>query len=617
VLGYRGDKESRIENEWTRLVIRPRAGTVRFLAQQTNVVLGGLRERLGPPYWPSELDEKWYDIAIETNDGRITATLSADSETYPELTLIRKVTLGGGPLIEIEHILANNSTSSYQLQVDRNIGAWHRDSGTLTVPLQGGIVQSRACEFPVVDEDISKKPDSLAERWAAVTSRSGTLGMLWENADKTHPPTAENEFGWGIHLPTVQVDCTPQAWTPAGKLYVYAGPGDWKTVRAHARRLAGTDDKQEPIPTVTRKVYDARLEPGPLATLSDQAEAALLIDNLRARGLQGTATLRLPADLGADTDTIELADVTVDQPLRTPVTFSLPSQAAAYEGQVELQTRLFDARIPFGIVRLGDRAPVSVTTTGTDQMESLVVDNGRTRFGVAPGFSGALTSWEEAGVNHILSPYPDQKTFDWMSPWFGGITPVVIKASDDALPGKLYQEALSAQEVREQDSRGIEWHGVRVSGQLAREEFVGLNVEFDYLTVGNSNLLKLVCRVHNQTTALRRAMIGWLAFWQLDGASTGNTLRSDEVERKHTPWNSWPQANHWGALYNPQTGRTAVMVSPYPHVKMFDWGAVGGHLGWFTRIDFKPASTTTRACYVVLCETFDQAQTYKWLKQYT
>jgi hypothetical protein len=122
--------------------------------------------------------------------------------------------------------------------------------------------------------------------------------------------------------------------------------------------------------------------------------------------------------------------------------------------------------------------------------------------------------------------------------------------------------------------------------------------------------------VHNHTTAQRRATIGWLAFWQLDGASTGNTLRSDNVERKHTPWGSWPEADHWGTLFNPQTGRTAALISPYPHVKMIDWGAVGGHLGWFAGIDLPPASTTTRACYVVLCETFEQARTYKWLKQY-
>jgi hypothetical protein len=441
--------------------------------------------------------------------------------------------------------------------------------------------------------------------------------MLWENADQAHPETAENEFGWGVHLPTVPIDCPPQTWTPAGKLYVYLGPGGWKAVRDRALRLAGTDEVREPIPTRTRRVYDARIEPSPLVTLDDEAEAALVIDNLRVQALAGTAALCLPEALSASRSSFELTDIKVDRPLNAPVTLYLPPGAGAYAGHIALKTRLFDAEVPLGIVRLGDRAPVAVSSSGAGQTETLDVDNGRTRFSVAPGFTGALTCWQEGGANHVLSPYPEQKTFDWMSPWFGGITPMVMKANDQDFPGKLYQERLTAQEVQVKDGRGIGWHGVRVSSEMTREEFVGLGVEFDYLTVGNSNVLKLVCRVHNHTTAQRRATIGWLAFWQLDGASTGNTLRSKEVERKHTPWNSWPEAAHWGTLFNPQTGRTAALISAYPHVRMIDWGAAGGHLGWFNGIDVRPASTTTRDCYVVLCETFEQAQTYRWLKQYT
>jgi hypothetical protein len=472
-------------------------------------------------------------------------------------------------------------------------------------------------EFPAVDEDVSKKPQSFAERWAAVTSRWGTLGMVWEQADQAHPETAENEFGWGVHLPTVPIECKPGTWTPAGKLYLYLGPGDWKTVRDQARRLAGTDEARDPIPVVTRKVYDARLEPSPFVTLDSQTVATLVIDNLRVQALEGTATLRLPEPVSANSESISMAGVKVDQPLKTPIALSLPPRAAAYAGHVELQTRLFDAEIPLGIVRLGDRTPVAVTSDGAGQAETYEIDNGRTRFCIAPGFTGALTSWQEGGVNHLLSPYPEQKTFDWMSPWFGGITPLVMKAGDEDFPGKLYQEALAASEIQSVDGRGIEWCGVRVSAEMARQEFAGLAVEFDYLTVGKSNLLKLVCRVHNRTTAQRRATIGWLTFWRLDGTSTGSTLRSEDVERKHTPWGSWLEADHWGTLSNPETDRTAALISPYPHVKMMDWGAAGGHLGWFAGLDLEPASTTTRACYVVLCDTFDQAKTYKWLKQYT
>jgi hypothetical protein len=635
VLADKGAKESRIENEWTRLVLRPRAGQVRCLSSQSSVGLGDFRERIGPPFWPSELDEKWFDIELQQQDGLVTAVLTAELEAYPEMTLQRKVSLGGGPLVKVEHALLNQGTLTYEVQVNRNVSPWHSEQATLTIPLKDGIVQSRMSEFPAAEEDISKTPDSLSERWAAVTSRWGTFGLIWENQDGQHPPAVENEFGWGVHLPTAKLDCLAQTWTPAGKLYLYVGPGDWKTVRNQARRLAGADEEREPIPIETRKVYRAQLEsagaPGkiPLVALDDEVEAALVIDNLRSRGLQGRATVHLPEPLAtvdgtedaSDGVTIELVDVIVDQPLTSPLTLSLPPQADAYQGYVEVQTRLFDTQVPLGVVRLGDRSPVAIAHVGADEAQEHEIDNGRVRFRVAPAFSGAITAWEQAGVNHLLSPYPEQRSFDWMSPWFGGITPVVIKPDSWDMPGKLHHESLTAHKVHVKDDRGIVWKGVRVSGQLAREDFLGLSVEFDYLTVGNSNMLKLVCRAHNRTTAKRKAVLGWLTYWQIDGASTGNTLRSEQLERKHTPWNSWPEADHWGALYNPRTGRTAILVSPYPNVKLVDWGNVGGHLGWFDSVDIAPSSgkdpgIAERVCYVALCESFEQAERYKWLKHY-
>jgi hypothetical protein len=249
------------------------------------------------------------------------------------------------------------------------------------------------------------------------------------------------------------------------------------------------------------------------------------------------------------------------------------------------------------------------------------IDNGRSRFRIAPSFSGALTHWEQNGLNHLLSPFPEPKTFGWMSPWYGGITPVVMRESGWDLPGKLYQETLKATIVKEPDARGILWRGLRVSAEIAREQLLGLGVEFDYLTVGDSNVLKLVCRVHNRTTAKRRLEVGWLTYWQLDGASTGNTLRSQDIERKHTPWESWPEAGHWGALTHPGTERTAMLISPHPDVKLIDWGDVGGHLGCSRSIDVMPLSTSKtqpakRTCYVALCESWNQAQAYTCLSKY-
>jgi hypothetical protein len=149
---------------------------------------------------------------------------------------------------------------------------------------------------------------------------------------------------------------------------------------------------------------------------------------------------------------------------------------------------------------------------------------------------------------------------------------------------------------------------------LQREQLTGLRIELDYLTVGHSNVLKLIYRIHNQTTANRRLEIGWLCFWQPGGDSERNVLYSEDIQRKHTPWESWPEAGHWGAVVNPDSGRAAIVVSPHPAARLFDWGEAGGHLGWTLRVDVGPLAVTEHVCYLVVCSDLAEARRYTWLK---
>ena len=247
-----------------------------------------------------------------------------------------------------------------------------------------------------------------------------------------------------------------------------------------------------------------------------------------------------------------------------------------------------------------------------------VIDNGRTQVSVAPGFSGAITAWsDQQGVNHLQSPFPEVKTFGWMSPWYGGVTPLAIKPrSDGDFPCKLYGEALSAEVVDAPDARGIPWRGVRVQGQMVREDMVGLAVQLDYLTVPHSHVLKLVYRVANQTTSPRTLGAGWLVFAQ-PGASAGrHTLRSANVERKDTPWNTWSVAGEWATVTNPQNGQTMAMVSPYPRVWLMDWGDATGFLAWMDTVEVPPSGAAQRVCYLALCPDPQRARRYAWLAKY-
>jgi GNAT superfamily N-acetyltransferase len=603
-------KEARIENEWTRLVLRHRGGEMAFQSSQTNASLGVFVERVGPPFWPSELEDKDYAISVQQNGPAIKAVMTADMKDWNDLAVRREVTLSGGPLVQISNSLANNGNETHDVQVSRNVYRLQDEGASITVPLKDGIVHSRRSEFPRGDEDIGKRPEAFAERWAALSSKEGTVGIIWEDT------TAENEFGWGASFLTPRLTCRPQQWVDAGKFYLYVGPGDWRTVRQHARRLAGTDSDPEPIPVEPRNVHDARLEPSPLVTVDDQVTATWAIDNLRARPLEGRARIALPRGLDADQKTLDFAGVSTKERAEQEVTITLAPESAAYEGDIALQTRLFDTHLTVPVIRLGTRVVVTVVPGESHEQPVYTIDNGQAQFTVVPGFTGALTAWREGNTNHVLSPFPEQRTFGWMSPWYGGITPLAMKPNSWDFPGKLYQESFAAQAMDAPDERGIPWKGVRLHSDVEREQLVGLQIELDYLTVGQSNVLKLVYRIHNRTTAKRNIDAGWLVFAQPDGTAERNVLRSDSVERKATPWETWSDAEHWGIVVNPDTDRTMAMISPYPQVRLMDWGDAGGHLAWIGSVDVPPLGSIERVCYLALCSTLEHAKRYAWLRQY-
>ncbi len=601
-----GEEEARLENEWTRVILQRYRGEMELRAPAGNTSLANAREYVGPPFWPTELDDKEFTIELDRNEGRVHAVMTAALDERPGLVLRREVILGGGPVVEVRSAWINHGTTDHKIQIQFSTSLSEREGATIVLPLAGGTVEGRYAGYPAAEYDISKAPEAFAERWLALTSEHGTLGVIWG------PDVVENELGgWSwMGLLGPALSCPPQHWTPAGTITYYAGPGDWRAVRAHARRLAATDEVAEPIPPEARPVCDARLAPSPLVTLDDRLEATLVIDNLRARPLSGHARLAAPEGLRAVQETFELDRVTLKEPFERPVQLSLAPEATAYEATLSLETQLFDREVALHAVRLGTRDPVTVAQEG----ERWTIDNGRTRYTVTPGFTGSLASWIEDGVEHLWSPHPEVKTLGWMSPWYGGITPLARVHHE--MPGKLGQETFTAQPLEATDARGIPWMGVRVRCQMAREQLTGLGLELDYLTVGRSNVLKLVYRVRNETTAVRGLGYGWLSFWQPDGTWTHNTLYGTEVQRKPTPWGGWFASGKWGLLTNAQTGRTAILVSPYPDVRLCDWDDMGGHVGLVGHLSVPASGVAERVCYIALCKDMDEARRYACLRDY-
>ena len=517
--------------------------------------------------------------------------------------------MGAGGLVEVNTKLINYGAASYDLQVSRTCYMGQGDYTTITVPLAQGIVQARKSEFPDAEEDISKKPDALAERWVALSSSKGTLGVLWEAG------VEENGMGWAISLLTPCLHCAPQTHAEAGRFFIYAGSGDWNTVRDYARTLSGADNTREDLPARVRKVHGAYFEPVPLVTVLDTLTPTLVIDNLRGKPMSGSVQIEVPADVVVDRSAFSFEDLSRDKSLREPVALELPAKATVYNAVLNMRTKMFDARIPAPIIRLGSEKPVKINIEET----VVSLDNGLSRFEVAPAFSGALTAWHMGGHNHLLSPYPEVKTFGWMSPWYGGITPLAFTGSsghEDDFPGKLHQETLTVQSTASTDTYGIPWCGARLTGSLQRDKFLGLDIVLDYLTVGDSNVLKLVYQVTNSTTAERYLEIGWAAYFQPDGDAKHNVLRGAGMHRKPNPWYSWAVTGHSAWLTNANTGRSVAIISPFPDVRLMDWGDAGGQLGCYAGVRVPPSGTLQRSVFLVLCDDLASAESYAALKDY-
>lgn len=91
VLADQDGRETRLGNEYTRLILHHRGGGIHIRSSQRDAHLSWYSEQVGPPFWPSELDDKEYEISLTKQHGYIAVAMAASLETYPGLTLRRLV----------------------------------------------------------------------------------------------------------------------------------------------------------------------------------------------------------------------------------------------------------------------------------------------------------------------------------------------------------------------------------------------------------------------------------------------------------------------------------------------------------------------------------------------
>jgi ribosomal protein S18 acetylase RimI-like enzyme len=608
-----------VENDFFQLICRPKGGLCQIWSKDRRQHDLCLRDEVGPPFAPVDLYERQFDLNLERGPGWAKATATAKSGNFPGLVLTREVTVTGSPLVEVRYRVVNNAAERYKFQVQSNVRFFDIQKTRVALPCKERLVVERASEFPSTEGDLPQKPELLAEQWMVFLRDGQMTGVVWSG------DVVEHEMWWQqLHLYFSERTVEPQSAVSVGPLYLYAGPGGWRDARRIWQRTTGLESRREALPVPARP-HGLRLVPEPLVTLDGQVEAQLRVDSVREFKLEGRVVIEPPLGWAVDRTEFPVEGVARERPLSETVRLTATGdRVGAASGQLRLEGAVFDEVRPFSVIRLGDEN-AAVRVAEGEQAEQPVweIDNECCSWTIAPAYHGGVIVWREccSEVNQLMTAFPENGGLGWLKPWFGGVCPMVIPASEDdrGWPGKLHEETFVAAPLGATDEGGLPWRGVQLTTAMKRDEFEGIRAEIAYLTMGGSNVLKVVYRLINDTGVYRHFRAGLLAFLQVDGQHEETVLYGDSYQRKRTPQMSYTYTGPWGAAVNPGTGRAMVMVGASGErlVELANWGVDGGHLFFYNRVTLAPQGSYDLVAYLALTESLEEARQYGAMKQLT
>ncbi len=592
----------RIENEKVRFVIEKKGGNVKGFDLTTNEELLWESARPAPPFWPSEYTFADYDLQIEKKNGNVIATATVASKKNPGFFFHRKITVGNGDVFSIENIFDNRSSKKLKFQLSEQLIV---EGGHRVLPLKSGIVRDSSSVFPGFADDDYKKSGVFCESWMAVEKSNKTIGVIW-------PDDIEQfELGWGIEYFGKFYDCLPQSQIKTKKILVKISDGDWKSVRKFWQRSCGKVQNE----FVKKEVellspLALKTEPKVLAFVDDEINATLKIQHSISRKVSGKARILFPEKWSGNQNEIELNKVNWKKSVTQKIQITAPAGQSSAIGKVHLSTNECDSLIDLPLIRLGNRQKVKLKEILVDGKKVITLNNGAIEIDISPDFAGSITAFKENNINHLFSSFPDVGTFGWMSPFYGGIQPYIGE-----LPGQLYKEVFFAAPVICHDDNNNEWTGIRQIVKMKEaEDFKGLILEFDILTVGNSKTIKLVARIKNLTTATWKPQIGFAYFLQPDGSKDNTILCGTEARIKPTDQIVTICRNEFGIAKNSKTGKSLILVGDRPDIQLKSWGKDGGHFQYQRKCFVEPEGMSEIVSYLTLVDNEAEAQNYVALK---
>jgi GNAT superfamily N-acetyltransferase len=616
-VAYLRQDEAIIENQWTRLVVSYRAAHLTVYRKEDNTALVFQRSTIGPPFYPSEFRSVRFAARITEQAGAMSLSLSASSRLHPGVTFERIVSLDSSAVVTVTHRLHNSSSQEQNFQIQA-VHSGRLGELTLALPTAQGVVVDLAPSFPDWYDDEGRKPESLAESWMALNGDGFVVGVIWSGAIENSMDSWERP-NLKIDVPVLpaygHVDAPP--------IHLYAGAGDWRDVRRTWRALVNPDAPASR--NEQRRVLSATTAPSPLVVIDGKSETALHLDNQRSRGISGSLQIAAPQEWTVAPASANFQDIKRGHPLAVPISVrrARGKGPGASEGAVSVRHDFSDEQFPLPLIALGRRGGVDLKEFDQQGRKLVAIDNGWMRLVVAPDHIGSLIALEQGGVNHLHSSYPTARAFSWSNPWHGGVSAVIMAPDDDNAepgnPGRMFLESWSHELLPARRGAAVPWTGVRVSSNLTREDLRGLRLEIDYLTVGQSNVLAVLSRLVNTTTAPFQAMLVTQAFVQPGGDCGKAVLYAGQQNIRRVPGFLWGgSGGSWAGIAHADSGQCLAMIAARGggQVIALDYGSDGAHLFNTALPAIAPLGTYETLTYLVLAPDVAQARLYRWLEHW-
>lgn len=556
-----------MENAHARIVVSLLGGETSIFDKKTGEFWANeISDNLGPPFWPSELFKTVYTVKMETCSGKAIAEFAAESKKY-NARLVRSIEMDSTPLIKVQHRLIPQEKVSLHFGGETSL-----NGGLLTLPMKEGIISEFTMDdvFPLEDGDLPKNPSEYSETWVCYERDGSAFGLIWDTC------TEMEVKGWAFV--NIIMDCKELK-----PIYLYAGRGTWKDVRAAWSRIYNKCISEQE----GKRIWE--VNPSVILTVDDDMTPDLSLLSYRRRPLEGT--------LNGESFNIKKGNPFIFSPHWSH------KELGVTTNYLTMKTDLFHKDIPVTVVRAGRKGDITIR-----EDDIIEVDNGYYTMKVAPHFFGSVIFLGRE-VNHLLTSYPEISQLSWFRPWWGGIHPVVYKDRRHS-PGRMHKETFTYK-IPEVERQGILWKGVTVASDL--QEIKGMRLETSYLTCAFSNLLVVENSLINCTSAPFNLYTRVMVYLEPEGSLTDTILyyyQGDLQERRRTLYGGSALCKDWAAV----KGGKTVLALVGDSLAVSDMGKNGAHFCTLKKVVIPPESTVTSVCYFVITDSLEKAQKYVILR---